>query len=96
MSTPPTHRRPKVQNHEILVMVMLTSHDLAELTRRSETTVHRWGRDGTEGFPKPIVSEGTKLRLWLTQEYNDWVERLKAQRDGAAVVLPMRRKRRGR
>ena len=59
MSTPPTHRRPKVQNHEILVMVMLTSHDLAELTRRSETTVHRWGRDGTEGFPKPIVAEGT-------------------------------------
>jgi hypothetical protein len=38
---------------------MLTSHDLAELTRRSETTVHRWGRDGTEGFPKPIVAEGT-------------------------------------
>ena len=23
MSTPPTHRRPKVQNHEILVMVKL-------------------------------------------------------------------------
>jgi len=52
---------------------MLNTHDLAQLMRISESSVTRWARFGTEGFPKPVVSDGTKLRLWLTKDYNSWV-----------------------
>jgi predicted DNA-binding transcriptional regulator AlpA len=68
----------------------LTSRDIAQLCRVSDSTVSRWARDGTGGFPQALLAEGTKLRLWRTADFVTWVDSKAAQRDGVPVPVDKR------
>lgn len=86
-----TKLREDLTAPQVLVPTMLTAHDIAELCRVSDDTVLRWARNGTGGFPKPLVRDGGKLRLFLASEYVEWIEAKAVQRDGAPAPRFRRR-----
>ena len=74
----------------------LTSDDIAALCRVSKSTVSRWSRFGTGGFPKPTVNAGNKMHLFLTADYVQWVAAKAAQRDGVPMPVDKRTMKRQR
>jgi hypothetical protein len=83
--------RTELLQETVAAPTMLTAQDIAGLMGRSSETVSRWARIGYCGFPKPIFSDGARTQLWLTREFNAWVE---AQRAGRDAPPPGFRKRR--
>lgn len=73
--------RDLITTPSVQVPTMLNMRDIAELTRVDPSTVSRWARNGR--FPKPVITASTKLRLWLAQDYADWVKANMAKRDEA-------------
>jgi len=73
----------------------LTAHDIAALCRVSQSTVSRWSRFGTGGFPKPLVKEA-KMHLFLTAEYVRWVDTLALKRGGVPMPVDARTMKRRR
>jgi hypothetical protein len=67
---------------------LLTVHDIAELAHVDPSTVSRWSRNGS--FPRALISDGAKMRRWLTQDYIDWINAKRAQRDGVPVPTDKR------
>lgn len=68
----------------------LTSHDIAELCRVDPSTVSRWARFNTGGFPSATVKQGPKLHLFLTADYVRWVATLASQRGGVPMPTDKR------
>jgi hypothetical protein len=86
--------QPKPLREELLQATVqaptfITGHDIAVLCRVSDSTVSRWSRFGTGGFPKPTVHEG-KMHLYLTADYVQWVATKAAQRGDVPMPVDKR------
>jgi predicted DNA-binding transcriptional regulator AlpA len=86
----PKPLRDDVLQATVQAPTFLTAHDIAQLCRVSESTVSRWARFNVGDFPKPLMTEGTKLRLWRTADFVTWVDTKAAQRDGAPMPVDKR------
>jgi predicted DNA-binding transcriptional regulator AlpA len=96
MMEPPKPLRDDLLTATVQAPTFLTAHDIAQLCRVSASTVSRWAKGSIGDFPQPLVKEGTKLHLFLTADYVQWVAAKAAKRDGVPMPVDARTMKRRR